>query len=151
MKSEADVFSIDDLASRPQQTEPWDGVRNHQAKKLMQGMQVGDQALFWASNTKQPGVVGVVEIVNAKYPDFTQFDPKSEYYDKTATKESPRWWCVDVKLVRKLEEPVTLATLKNYAEGELKDMALFKMKRLSVQPVTAEEWEFVLGLEGQKD
>jgi predicted RNA-binding protein with PUA-like domain len=150
MKSEADVFSIDDLSQRPHQTEPWDGVRNHQAKKFLQAMNIGDQALFWASNTKQPGVVGVVNIVKESYPDPTQFDRKSEYYDASSTEENPRWFCVDVKLERKLEAPVTLAALKQHAEGALNGMALFKMKRLSVQPVSAEEWQFVLELEGKK-
>ena len=110
-------------------------------------MRVGDQALFWASNTKNPGVVGTVEISKESYPDPTQFDPKSDYYDAKATKEDPKWFCVDVKLKRKLENPVTLAELKQHAEGALSGMALFKMKRLSVQPVSAEEWEFVMGLE----
>lgn len=113
-------------------------------------MKSGDQALFWSSNTKHPGVVGIVDIVKESYPDPTQFDKKSEYYDATSSEESPRWFCVDVKLVRKLEDPVTLAELKEHAEGALFGMALFKMKRLSVQPVSAEEWEFVLGLEGKK-
>lgn len=150
MKSEADVFSIDDLSQRPNQTEPWDGVRNHQAKKILQGMKKGDQALFWASNTKQPGVVGIVNIVKESYPDPTQFDKKSEYYDASSTEDNPRWFCVDVRLEKKLKEPVTLAELKQHAEGALSAMALFKMKRLSVQPVSAEEWEFVLELEGEK-
>jgi predicted RNA-binding protein with PUA-like domain len=150
MKSEADVFSIDDLSQRPNQTEPWDGVRNHQAKKIIQGMNVGDQALFWSSNCKQPGVVGFVNIVKESYPDPTQYDKKSEYYDASATKENPKWFCVDVQLERKLEQPVTLAELKTHAEGALSGMALFRMSRLSVQPVSAEEWAFVLGLEQGK-
>jgi predicted RNA-binding protein with PUA-like domain len=150
MKSEADVFSIDDLSERPNQTEPWDGVRNHQAKKILQAMKIGDQAFFWTSNTKQPGVVGIVNVVKESYPDPTQFDKKSKYYDATSSEQNPRWFCVDVKLERKLETPVTLAELKEHAEGALSGMALFKMKRLSVQPVSAEEWEFVLGLEGKK-
>ena len=110
-------------------------------------MKPGDQAFFWSSNTKFPGITGIVEIVTESYPDATQFDRKSEYYDAKSTKEEPKWSCVDVKLVRKLEMPITLATLKEYSEKELGGMALFKMKRLSVQPVSAEEWEFVLGLE----
>lgn len=111
-------------------------------------MRVGDQALFWASNTKSPGVVGTVEIAREYYPDPTQFDSKSDYYDAKASEDDPKWFCVDVKLVRKLENPVTLAELKKHAEGALSGMALFKMKRLSVQPVSAEEWEYVLGVEG---
>jgi predicted RNA-binding protein with PUA-like domain len=147
MKSEADVFSIDDLSDRPNQTEPWDGVRNHQAKKIIQSMKTGDKAFFWSSNTKYPGIVGIVNIVKESYPDPTQFDKKSEYYDAKATLEEPRWFCVDVKLERKLEKPVTLLELKGYSEKELSGMALFRMSRLSVQPVSAEEWEFILGIE----
>ena len=106
-------------------------------------MKLGDQALFWASNTKAPGIVGIVEIVKESYPDPTQFNPKSEYYDAKSKKESPTWVCVDVKLVRKLETPVPLSELKKHAEGELSDMSLFKMKRLSVQGVKEQEWTFI--------
>jgi len=105
--------------------------------------------MFWSSNCKQPGIVGIVHVVREFYPDPLQFDPKAKYYDATASQETPRWFCVDVKLVRKLQHPITLAELKVYQDGELADMALFKMKRLSVQPVSLKEWEFILGLEKQ--
>lgn len=144
MKSEADVFSIDDLAARDQQTEPWDGVRNHQAKKIMQGMQVGDLAFFWASNTKKPGIVGVVEVVKTAYPDETQFDPKSPYYYAKATRDAPVWYNVDVQLKEKFETPIYLSDLKQYATKELADMPLFTMKRLSVQHVPEPMWHFIL-------
>jgi predicted RNA-binding protein with PUA-like domain len=144
MKSEADVFSIDDLASRDKQIEPWDGVRNHQAKKIMQGMQEGDLAFFWASNTKKPGIVGVVEVVKTAYPDETQFDPKSPYYYAKATRDAPVWYNVDVQLKEKFETPIYLSDLKQYATKELADMPLFTMKRLSVQHVPEPMWHFIL-------
>lgn len=142
MKSEVDVFSIDDLAKREDQTEPWDGVRNHQAKKIMMGMRNGDMAFFWASNTKEPGIVGLVKIVRESYPDFTQFDKKSKYFDPKSTQETPRWFCVDVKLVEKFAKPVTLALLKDH-KNELSHMPLFTMKRLSVQTVPSDCYEYI--------
>lgn len=125
------------------------GVRNHQAKKIMQGMKIGDQAFFYHSNAKPSGIVGIMEVVNLAHPDPTQFDPKSDYYDKTAKKENPRWFCVDVKLVKKFNRCISLEELKSHAEGPLKDMALLKLKRLSVQPVTKQEWDFIVALEGE--
>ncbi len=153
MKSEADVFSIDDLAARPAATEPWDGVRNHQAKAVLAAMKVGDRALFWASNCKAPGVVGEVEVVRENYPDPLQFDAASKYYDAKATAAAPRWACVDVRLVRKLAAPVTLAALREHAGpgGALEGMALFRQSRLSVQPVTAAEWAFVMALAAEAE
>lgn len=102
MKSEPDVFSIDDLEGRPGQTEPWDGVRSHQAKKVLQSMRLGDQAFFYHSNAKPPGVVGIVEIVREAYPDPSQFDPGSKYYDASCEREAPKWVQVDCRLVRRL-------------------------------------------------
>ena len=87
-----------------------------------------------------------MQIVKEAYPDPTQFDPKSEYYDKRSTKDAPRWSCVDVKMVKKLERPVSLAELKTHSDGALRNMDLFLMKRLSVQRVNPSDWEFVLGL-----
>jgi predicted RNA-binding protein with PUA-like domain len=102
MKSEPDVFGIDDLAKRPKKTEPWTGVRNYQARNFMRDdMQVGDLALFYHSSCPQPGIAGIVRISRAAYPDATQFDPDSEYYDPKATLDAPRWFHVDVSLVRK--------------------------------------------------
>lgn len=112
-------------------------------------MRCGDQAFFYASNCKEPGIVGIVEIAKEAYPDPTQFDPTSEYYDSKATEDAPRWSCVDVKLVRKLAAPISLLELKEYSDGALAGMALFAYKRLSVQSVASEEWNFVLSLEGK--
>lgn len=148
MKSEVDVFNIDDLAKKTQ--EPWDGVRNHQAKKIMMSMSVGDLAFFWASNTKEPGIVGLMKVVKEAYPDETQFDSTSKYYDPKATREHPIWYNVDVALEEKFSKPILLKDLKQYSDAELKDMPLFLMKRLSVQPVPQEAWHFILNTLSQK-
>ena len=147
LKSEPSVFGIDDLAARPEQTEPWDGVRNYQARNLLRDrMHRGDQAFFYHSNTEKPGIVGIVEIVRAGYPDATAFDPENKYYDPSSTPANPRWYRVDVKLVRQFERMITLAELKEHAE-QLGDLALLRRgNRLSVLPVTAEQWEFILEL-----
>lgn len=152
MKSEPDVFSIDDLAARPQQTEPWDGVRNHQAKKVLQSMRLGDRAFFYHSNAKPPGIVGIVEIVKEAYPDPSQFDASAKYYDASAKEEAPKWFMVDCRLVRRLARQIPLDELKRHGgSGDaLADMALLKYGRLSVQPVTQQQWEFVLGLEEEQ-
>ena len=139
MKSEVDVFSIDDLAKVP--SEPWDGVRNHTAKNIQKSMRPGDLAFFWGSNTKHPGIMGVIEVVRSAYPDATQFDAKSKYYDKTSDPSNPRWFNVDVKLRKKLENPVLLKDLKT--RKELEDMPLFKMARLSVQTVPEDAWQYI--------
>lgn len=148
LKSEPSVFGIDDLAARPEQTEPWDGVRNYQARNLLRDrMCRGDQAFFYHSNTEKPGIVGIVEIVRAGYPDDTAFDPGNKYYDPRSTPANPRWYRVDVELVRQFERMITLAELKEHAE-QLGDLALLRRgNRLSVLPVTAEQWDFILGLE----
>lgn len=112
-------------------------------------MKKGQQCFFYHSNCKIPGIVGIVEVVRESYPDHTAFDKSSEYYDAKSDPEKPKWFMVDVKMVRKLERQITLNELKSNASDGLKDMALFKMSRLSVQPVSEEHWSFILGLEGQ--
>lgn len=144
MKSEADVFSIDDLAQCKDQTEPWDGVRNHQAKKIMMSMKKGDVAFFWASNTKLPGIVGLVTVSREAYPDETQFDRASTYFDPKATREKPIWYNVDVTLKEKFDEPILLSELKLHQHDALASMPLFTMKRLSVQPVPESCWEYIM-------
>ncbi|KAG0024365.1 hypothetical protein BGZ81_007736 [Podila clonocystis] len=151
MKSEPDTFSIDALINSPNSTSHWDGVRNHEAKNLMKNlMKVGDRVLFYHSNTKEPGVVALAEIVREGYPDHTAFDPKSEYYDEKSTKEDPRWFMVDVKFTRKFKRIVTLKELQQYKDKELSGMKLLNRGRLSVQPVTDQEMDFILGLEQQE-
>ena len=115
MKSEPDVFSIDDLQRVG--TEPWNGVRNYQARNFMRdGMQVGDGILFYHSNAKVPGVVGIARVASEAYPDDTQFDPDSEYFDPKATRENPRWMLVDVAFERKLRDVIPLEMIKQHAQ-----------------------------------
>ncbi len=147
MKSEPTEFGIDDLAARPAQTESWDGVRNYQARNMIRDeMKVGDGVLFYHSNCETPGIVGIAEICREAYPDVTAFDPAHPHYDAASTPESPRWFMVDVRFVRKLRRTIPLAELKD--RRELEGFALIrKGNRLSVMPVTAAQWRFILSLE----
>jgi predicted RNA-binding protein with PUA-like domain len=149
MKSEPDAFGIDDLKKRG--SEPWSGVRNYQARNFMRDrMRPGDLAFLYHSSCEVPGIYGVMEIATASYPDPTQFDRKSDYFDAKATKEQPRWFLVDVKYRRHLKRPVTLEQLKQHPK-ELKGMrVLMPGSRLSVMPVAAEHWNYVLKLESGK-
>jgi predicted RNA-binding protein with PUA-like domain len=147
MKSEPSEFSIDDLASRPDQTEPWDGVRNYQARNMMRNeMRRGDGVFFYHSNTKIPGIVGIARVVREGYPDGTAFDPDDRHYDPKSDPNNPRWYRVDVQLERKLARVITLAELKSHPE--LSELPLLRRgNRLSIMPVTAAQWRFILGLE----
>ncbi len=146
MKSEPDAFSIDNL--KKVGTEPWNGVRNYQARNFMRAMQVGDGVLFYHSNCKEPGIVGTATVASAAYPDDTQFNPKSDYYDPKSTREEPRWSLVDVKFERKLKRTITLDEIKQHADALGDGFALIQRgNRLSVLPVTAAQWKFLLALE----
>ncbi|HLM52253.1 MAG TPA: EVE domain-containing protein [Pseudoxanthomonas sp.] len=146
MKSEPEDFSIDDL--RKVGKEPWSGVRNYQARNFMRGMQVGDGVLFYHSNTKVPGIYGIAEVVAPAYPDPTQFDRKSKYFDPESTREEPRWSLVDVGFVRKLKRAIALQEIREQAEALGEEFALIrKGSRLSVLPVTAAQWKTLLSLE----
>ena len=149
MKSEPDVFGIDDLKNRPGRTEPWDGVRNYQARNMMRDqMKRGDLAFFYHSNCDDPGIVGIMTVAREGYPDHTAFDPQAKYYDPKSDPGNPRWYMVDVRYKRKLTRTITLQELKQYGGGPLADMPLLrKGNRLSVMPVTAGQWDFILGLE----
>ena len=149
MKSEPDVFGIDDLKNRPGRTEPWDGVRNYQARNMMRDqMKRGDLAFFYHSNCDDPGIVGIMTVAREGYPDHTAFDPQAKYYDPKSDPGNPRWYMVDVRYKRKLKRTITLQELKQYGGGPLADMPLLrKGNRLSVMPVTAGQWDFILGLE----
>jgi predicted RNA-binding protein with PUA-like domain len=146
-KSEPGSFSIDDLAARPGQTEPWDGVRNYQARNLLRDrIQRGDRGFFYHSHCPRPAIVGLVEVASGGRPDPTAFDPAAAHYDPNSAPEAPRWYLVDVRLLRRLQRPLPLAELKGHPE--LAGMALLqKGNRLSVQPVGAAEWQFILSLE----
>ncbi len=147
MKSEPDVFGIDDLAKAPKKTEHWDGVRNYQARNMMRDdMKRGDKVFFYHSNCKSPGIAGIARVVREGYPDFTAFDPKEKYYDPKSQADAPRWFMVDLKFERKLKRVITLEELKQ--RTKLKNMPLVrKGNRLSIMPVTSAEWDFILGLE----
>ena len=142
MKSEPDEVSIDDLAARPGQTVPWFGVRNYQARNFMRdAMVLGDHAFFYHSGCAEPGIAGLCAVCSAPYPDATQFDPASPYFDAKAKPENPRWMLVDVRLVAKTRY-VPLAELRRHRE--LAGMRLLAPgNRLSITPVTADEWAFI--------
>jgi len=146
MKSEPGVFGIEHLKKRPRRTEPWDGVRNYQARNFIREMHVGDQAFFYHSNCETPGIAGIVEIVKSAYPDATQFDPASPYFDPGSYPHKPRWYRVDVYFVREMKRLISLRELKNYPE--LRDLPLVQRgARLSVMPLTARQWKFILSME----
>ncbi|WP_028226090.1 EVE domain-containing protein [Paraburkholderia ferrariae] len=142
MKSEPDEASIDDLAHAPHRTLPWTGVRNYQARNFMRDtMQVGDGVLFYHSSCPEPGIAGLAEVSSTAYPDPTQFDAKSPYYDAKSTQENPRWMLVDVVFKKKCPL-IPLAALREH--DELADMrVLAKGNRLSITPVTLAEWNFI--------
>lgn len=145
MKSEPDSFGIDELEKVG--TEPWDGVRNYQARNMMRDqMQPGDPILFYHSNCKVPGIVGIAEIATAGYPDKTAFDPDAKYYDPKSDPDNPRWYLVDIKFVRKLKRTISLAELRE--QESLTEMPLVrKGNRLSVMPVTEPQWNAILAME----
>ncbi|MFP4611060.1 MAG: EVE domain-containing protein [Thiohalophilus sp.] len=147
MKSEPDVFGIDDLAAMPRKTDHWDGVRNYQARNMMRDeMKKGDQVFFYHSNCKEPGIVGIAEVVREGYPDHTAWDPKSKYYDPRSDPENPRWYMVDIKFVRKFARTVTLQEMKQ--EKALEGMKLLQRgNRLSVMPVEKKHWQHILKME----
>ncbi len=145
MKSEPSEVSIDDLAAKPDQTVAWDGVRNYQARNFMRNqMQLGDQTFFYHSSCEQPGIAGITTVSKLAYPDATQFNPKSKYYDPKSTPENPRWFNVEVKLVRKTRL-VSLKELRSYPA--LANMRILqKGNRLSITPVDPSEWAFIIGI-----
>ena len=148
MKSEPDTFGIDDLERRG--TEPWSGVRNYQARNFMRDrMKVGERAFLYHSSCADPGIYGIMEIASAAYPDPTQFERKGPYFDAAATREQPRWFLVDVKFVRRLRRPILLSELRAHEKTLPNLMLLRKGSRLSIQPVSDENWKKILVLEGR--
>ena len=145
MKSEPDVYSIDDLARDGM--ECWEGIRNYQARNMIRDdMRIGDLAFFYHSSCKVPAVVGIMKIVSEAYPDPTQFDPRSKYYDEKSKEDDPRWFLVDVAFERKTKREITLRELKEHPG--LEGFRLTKRgNRLSVFPVSGEHWKLILGLE----
>ncbi len=145
-KSEPNAFSIDDLQNSPGKKTYWDGIRNYQARNFIRDdMRKGDGVLFYHSNADPLAVVGYCEIVKEAYPDHTQFDPDNKHFDPGAIQKEPRWFMVDIKLVEKLKNPVTLKKIKE--NPKLKDFRLIQRgNRLSVFPVNKKEWDEILQL-----
>jgi predicted RNA-binding protein with PUA-like domain len=149
MKSEPATFGVDDLAACKGRTTGWDGVRNFQARNFLRDqMKKGDLAFFYHSSCDVPGIAGIVKVMREGYPDPTAFDAAHDHYDPDSDRAAPRWFMVDVKLERKLPRVITLDELRSYASGKLKNMVLLKRgNRLSITPVTKQEWEFIATLE----
>jgi predicted RNA-binding protein with PUA-like domain len=153
LKSEPDSFGIDDLAAAPKKTAVWDGVRNFQARNMLRdSMKKGDQAFFYHSSCEVPGIAGIVSVVKEGYPDKTADDPSHHHYDEKnrapGSSGEPRWYVVDVKLVRKFKRIITLDQLRIHQSKALRDLVVLRRgNRLSVTPVTKKDWLFVLSLE----
>ena len=147
MKSEPNEFGIDDLFNKTDRTEHWDGVRNYQARNMMRdAMKLGDQVFFYHSNCDEPGIVGIMEVVREGYPDFLAFDPNDKHFDPKSSPDNPRWFMVDVKYVKKLSRTLTLKELKSHPQ--LEELALVRRgNRLSIMPVSKQQWDFILSLE----
>ena len=143
MKSEPDEFSIDDLAAAAKQTTPWFGVRNYQSRNYMRdAMKVGDGVLFYHSSCEVPGIAGIARVASKAHPDDSQFDRKSEYFDPKSKRDAPRWVLVDVKLVKKTR---VMPLDEMRTDAELAGMVTLKRgNRLSITPVTEDEWKFIL-------
>ncbi|XP_029922977.1 thymocyte nuclear protein 1 [Myripristis murdjan] len=148
-------FGIEDLKALPNQTGCWDGVRNYQARNFMREMKEGQSAFFYHSNCKEPGIAGIMKITKEAYVDHTQFDKKDVHFDPSSKPDNPKWSMVDVQYQRMMKRFIPLSELKKYhlqhkaKGGPLKDMALFTRARLSVQPLTSEEYDFILSLENK--
>ena len=142
MKSEPDVYSIDDLEA--QGVTPWEGIRNYQARNFMRDdMKIGDKVLFYHSNAKPPGIAGLAEVCKLAYPDYFAFDPKSKYYDPKTTKDNPRWMMVDVKFVKKFKQLLPLNEIKEN-ENLQNMMVIRKGSRLSIQKVNKEDYDYIV-------
>ena len=145
VKSEPTTFSFDDLLRLHNKTTHWNGIRNFVARNFMRdGMKLGDRVFFYHSSTEPPGVVGICEVVREAYPDDTAFDPSSEGYDPKSTLDKPVWYMVDLRAVAQLTHPVTLEAIKS--RKELANMALLRIGRLSVTPVTQKEWDTICAM-----
>jgi predicted RNA-binding protein with PUA-like domain len=143
MKAEPAEASVDDVLAMPNATVPWTGVRNYQARNFMRdGMQIGDGVLFYHSSCAEPGIVGIAQVASAAYPDPTQFDPKSPYFDAASKADAPRWLLVDVQVLRKTRN-LTLPELR--ADAALQELIVLKKgNRLSITPVSTEHWQIIL-------
>jgi len=149
MKTEPTTFSVEDLAAAPRRTTAWDGVRNYQARNMLRDeIQRGDQAFLYYSSCEVPGIVAIMQIVKRGYPDPTAFDRKDHHYDPGSDPQNPRWFMVDVQLKRRLARTITLQQLRAHAQRELAGLTLLRPgNRLSVMPLSAAHWKFILSLE----
>lgn len=149
LKTEPSTFGIPELERAPRQTSSWDGVRNYQARNFLRDdVKVGDKVALYYSSCAEPGVVALLSVTRAGYPDPTAFDRKNKHFDAASKPDSPRWFMIDVQLERKLKRVITLTELRTYASGALKNMRLLMPgNRLSVMPMSAAEWRFLLKLE----
>ena len=148
-KTEPSTFGVDDLARARRQTSIWDGVRNYQVRNMLRDqMKKGDLGSLYHSSCDVPGIYGIMKIVREGYPEPSALDRKHAYYDPDSDPGAPRWYSVDVKLERRIDPPITLEALRKPAQGRLRDLLILRRgNRLSVTPVTAEEWRFILSLE----
>lgn len=147
IKSEPDEYSLDTLRNEPNSTGFWDGVRNLQARNLLQKMKLGDKCFFYHSSCKVPGIVGIAEVVEEATPDLSAFDESSDNFDPKSQKDKPRWFGVRVQFRRELKRQITLEELKKFKEGELSGLTLLRVPRLSVQIVSKKDWDFILARE----
>ena len=149
MKTEPSTFGVDDFAKKPRKTAMWDGVRNYQARNMLRDdFKKGDQALLYHSSAEVVGVAGIMQVVRTAYPDPTAFDKKHDHYDADSDPQNPRWYVVDVQLKRRLKRVITLDELREHETRELDGMLLLKRgNRLSITPVSAAHWKFILSLE----
>lgn len=144
-KAEPHIYGIDHLAAAPNKIGRWDGIRNYQARNFLRDhVALNDEVFIYHSSCKNVGIVGTAKIVKTAYPDPTQFNPESDYYDPKSTPENPRWVSVDIKLTKVFSRLISLAEIK--AQPQLENMVLVKQSRLSTQPVTTEEWKIISSL-----
>lgn len=147
LKSEPESFSVDHLARAPKRTAAWDGVRNYQARNHLREMKKGDLAFFYHSSCPEPGIYGIAKVVRAAYPDHTAFERSHHHFDADSDPDNPRWFMVDVQLVKKLAQPITLEQLKENRDRFPDLLVIRRGNRLSVMPVTATEWQRILALQ----
>lgn len=144
-KAEPHIYGIDHLQAAPKKIGRWDGIRNYQARNFLRDqVKLEDQVFIYHSSCKLIGIAGTAKVVKPAYPDPTQFNPQSDYFDQKSNPDNPRWVSVDIQLTNICSKIIPLTELKHYSQ--LDNMALFKQSRLSIQPVTKEEWDFILGL-----
>jgi predicted RNA-binding protein with PUA-like domain len=147
-KTEPSTFGIDDLERARNRTTIWDGVRNYQARNMLRDeVHKGDRAFLYHSSCEVPGIVGIMRVTRAGFPEPSALDPKHPYYDPDSDPDAPRWYSVALRLERRIQPPITLETLREHARGALSKMVILRRgNRLSVTPVTREEWKFVMSL-----